>query len=99
MSESVAHNKDDHRFELKVDDHTSFIDYRIEAGSDGAGPVYVFEHTEVPAALGGRGIGGRLAAGALDAVRAAGGRLRSECSFISAFVKKNHDTYGDLLAD
>lgn len=98
MSESVANNTTDQRFELTVDDHVAFINYRIEAAGDNDGAVYVFEHTEVPPELGGRGVGSRLASGALEAVRQAGGRVRSECSFVSAFVKRRHDQYEDILA-
>lgn len=99
MSESVTNNTGNNRFELAVDDHVAFIDYRIEPALQGGASVYVFEHTEVPEALGGRGIGGRLAAGALDAVRAAGAKVKSECSFTSAFLTKRHDQYADILAD
>ncbi|MGV6871077.1 GNAT family N-acetyltransferase [Pseudochelatococcus sp. B33] len=98
MSESVANNTTDRRFELTVDDHVAFINYRIESAGDGGAAVYVFEHTVVPPELGGRGVGTRLASGALDAVREAGAHIRSECSFISSFLKKHHDQYEDILA-
>lgn len=98
MSETVTNNTTDHRFELVVDGHTAFIDYRTETAKDDARPVYVFEHTEVPPVLGGRGVGSRLAEGALEAVREANGRVRSECSFITAILKKHHERYADIAA-
>lgn len=99
MTESVADNISDRRFELRIDDRVAFIDYRIEpASASGGVPVYVFEHTEVPPELGGQGVAGRLAAGALAIVRGEGARIRSECSYISAFLKKRHDEYADILA-
>lgn len=98
MSEQVVNNTVDQRFELSVEDHVAFIDYRIEPADGDRAAVYVFEHTEVPEALGGRGVGSRLASGALDAVRQAGARVRSECSFISAILKKRHEEYADILA-
>ncbi|MFC0219020.1 hypothetical protein FHS82_001798 [Pseudochelatococcus lubricantis] len=98
MTQAVADNKDARRFELPVDGHVAFIDYRIEtAGDDADNPVYVLEHTEVPEELGGRGVGSQLAAGALDIIRQSGGRVRSECSFISRYLSR-HSDYSDIVA-
>jgi uncharacterized protein len=70
MSESTAHTdvRDDHdgnRFVLEQDGMTAELIYRAEPGR------LLLIHTEVPDALGGRGIGGRL-------VRAALGRAKAE---------------------
>lgn len=97
MSDIVANNTADRRFELTIDDNVAFIDYRIESNPDDGSTVYVFEHTEVPAVLGGRGVGSRLAAGALENVRQAGAYVRSECSFITAFLQRHNDQYADIL--
>lgn len=98
MTQPVADNKDAHRFELPVDGHVAFIDYRIEtAGDDAGGPVYVLEHTEVPEALGGKGLGSRLAAGTLDIIRESGAQVRSECSFVSHYLAR-HSDYNDIVA-
>lgn len=80
------------RFELAVDGHIAFIDYRD------AGDRLILLHTEVPEALGGRGIGTRLARGALDIVREQGLRVELRCDFLTAFVARNPD-YRDLLTD
>jgi uncharacterized protein len=80
------------RFELDIDGHVAAAYYR--RGPD----LITFTHTEVPKALGGRGIGSRLAAGALDLVRAEGLRVVAQCEFIAAFIAKNPQ-YSDLLTD
>jgi uncharacterized protein len=52
-------------------------------------------HTEIDPALEGQGIGGRLAAGVLDDIRARDLRLTVKCPFIEAFLKR-HPEYADL---
>ena len=50
----VQHNIDQQRFECKVDGMLCVADYQLKAG------VMHMTHTEVPAALGGRGIAAAL---------------------------------------
>ena len=57
----------------------------------------VFFHTEVDPAFEGRGIGGRLAAGALDDVRAKGLTIAVKCPFLAAYLMR-HREYEDLVA-
>lgn len=87
----VSKNEAAGRYELPVDGHTAFIDYR-----DSGGALVLF-HTEVPAALNGRGIGSRLAKGAFDLVRQEGRKVELRCDFLSSFVQR-HPEYRDLLA-
>jgi hypothetical protein len=58
----------------------------------------IFVHTEVDPAMEGKGIGGRLAAGALDDVRAQGLKFSAKCPFIAAYVKR-HPGYDDIWVD
>jgi predicted GNAT family acetyltransferase len=88
--DGIVNNKAHHRFELLVDGHLAAAFYEIE------GDVITFMHTEVPAELGGRGIGGRLVQGALDQVRAAGMKVVTNCPFVKAWIGK-HPEYKDLL--
>jgi predicted GNAT family acetyltransferase len=81
-----------HRFELEVDGVIAFSEYRHKPG------VVIFTHTEVPESLGGKGVGSKLARGALDLVRARGEKVIAKCPFIAAFIKKNA-AYQDLLAE
>ena len=91
MIGEVRDNKERQRFELPVDGHIAFSDYRR---SDG---VLTIMHTEVPRELGGRGIGSALVRGLLDRARANGEKVRPLCSFVRAYIDK-HPEYRDLLA-
>jgi predicted GNAT family acetyltransferase len=90
MTEIVRDNPARNRFELEVDGVVAFSEYRRKAG------VVTFIHTEVPDSLGGKGVGSRLAKGALDLVRASGEKVIARCPFIAAYLKK-HAEYQDLL--
>lgn len=92
MANEVRDNAVRHRFELEVDGVIAFSEYKRKPG------VVDFIHTEVPEALGGKGVGSRLAKGALDLVRARGERVAAHCPFIAAFIRK-HAEYLDLLVE
>ena len=84
-------NEAEHRYEAWLDgEQAGVIEYVPTDGS------LMFDHTEVPAAFEGRGIGSRLAKAALDDVRARGLVVESQCPFVSAYVDR-HPDYGDLL--
>ena len=90
MTPVVRDNPDMHRFELEVDGVVAFSVYRRKPG------VVTFVHTEVPAALEGRGVGSKLAQGALEMVRARGEKVIADCPFIAAYIKR-HPEFQDLL--
>lgn len=91
MTSAVHDNEKLHRFELVVDGQTAFSEYKRRDG------VTTFIHTEVPEALGGRGIASTLIRAALDQTRARGEKVIAKCPFVAAFIKKHAD-YQDLLA-
>jgi predicted GNAT family acetyltransferase len=86
----VTNNPSQHRFELVVDGHLAATYYKRD------GNVIIFDHTEVPPELGGRGIGSKLVQGALDQVRSAGLTVIAECPFVKGWIGK-HPAYQDLL--
>jgi predicted GNAT family acetyltransferase len=90
MTDTVNNNTAKHRFEFEVEGHLAAAHYQRE------GNVITFTHTEVPAELGGKGIGSSLVRGALDQVRAEGLKVVAECPFVKAWISK-HPAYGDLL--
>ncbi len=94
--------------EVTVVDNPSLSRYEARVGAEVPGyaayrmasterPTMVFTHTEVDPEFEGRGIGGRLARGALDDVRARGLAVIALCPFIKAWIGK-HPDYQDLLA-
>jgi uncharacterized protein len=91
MTDTVRDNQDRHRFELDAEGHVAFSNYRRE------GNILTVLHTEVPAALNGRGIGSALARGLLDIARAQGLKIRPLCPFVAAYIAR-HPEYADLLA-
>jgi len=88
----VVENAAARRYEARLGDRVAgFSEYRRKPG------LIVFTHTEVDPELEGRGIGGRLAAAALDDVRRQGLKVVAICPYIAAFIRR-HSEYGDLLA-
>jgi len=90
MNNMVRDNAERHRFELDADGHVAFSNYRRD------GAILTVLHTEVPAALNGRGIGSALVRGLLETARAQGLKVRPLCPFVSAYIGK-HPEYADLL--
>jgi predicted GNAT family acetyltransferase len=78
------------RYEMVVDGVTAFVTYTQQAGR------LTLVHTEVPKALGGRGIGSSLATAVLEHVRSRGLRIVPECEFIAAFIQR-HPEFADLV--
>lgn len=80
------------RYEARLNGRVvGFTEYRPIHGR------LVFFHTEVDPAFGGRSIGSRLAAAALDDVRAKGLEIRVLCPFIRAYLDR-HPEYDNLRA-
>lgn len=92
MDLEIVDNPDAHRFEAREDGKVvGFSVYRR------IGQTVIFMHTEVDPAYEGRGIGSRLVRQALDAVRGDGLRVRAECPFVAAYLRR-HPEFEDLLA-
>lgn len=90
MSDEIRNNTALNRFELDADGSTAVSYYKLTPG------VITFTHTEVPVALEGRGIGSRLARGALEAARAQGLKVVAKCPFIGAYIAKDPE-FRDML--
>ncbi|MBO4209354.1 GNAT family N-acetyltransferase [Micromonospora echinofusca] len=90
MNTLVEDNPARRRFEILVDDALAgFAAYQLR------GETVVFTHTEVDPEFRDLGLGGTLARGALDQVRARGGRVIARCPFVSAYIDR-HPEYADL---
>ena len=90
MPNDVRDNPAHHRFELDVDGHLAVAYYKLSPDE------ITFTHTEGAPELGGRGIGSKLASGALDLIRARGLKVVAQCPFVASFIGK-HPEYSDLL--
>ena len=92
---TVIDNPPESRFEARSDDGAivGFVAYDARAG--GAG-VVVVTHTVVEPEFEGRGVGGRLARGALDLIRASGSEVVPLCTFVAAYIER-HPDYADLV--
>ncbi len=90
VSDMVINNAAHHRFELEVSGHLAASYYKRD------GDVITFEHTEVPAELGGQGIGSRLIKDALDQARRNRWKVVAQCPFVKAYIEK-HAEYQALL--
>jgi predicted GNAT family acetyltransferase len=79
------------RFEIRVDGTVAgFADYSR------MGDRVIFRHTEVGDAYEGRGLGSKLAQGALDAARTAGEAVVPLCPFIASYIER-HPEYQELV--
>ena len=71
-------NEEKHRYEFQIDDKIAQIDY-IKSNN---GEIYLV-HTEVPASLGGRGVGSQLD------IERQGLRLVPLCPFVAGYIHKH----------
>jgi predicted GNAT family acetyltransferase len=90
MSE-VTDNASGQRYEMKLDGGVAFIDYTVN------GNVRTLTHAEVPVALRGGGVAGRLTSATLDLVRTQGIKVIPRCPYVVTYIER-HPQYQDLLA-
>ena len=86
----ITHNQSAQRFETTIEGQTGYISYKER------GDTLVYDHTIVPQALGGRGVGTDLVKLALDYAREQNKKVVPQCSFVSAYINK-HPDYQDLV--
>src|SRR3546814_3801287 len=83
---TVSDNPAKSRYEALVDGEVAgFVEYRID------GDAIDMHHTEVSDAYEGKGVGSRLAKGALDAVRERGLSVIPTCPFIKRYIERHED--------
>ncbi|RZJ64341.1 MAG: N-acetyltransferase [Flavobacterium sp.] len=86
-------NEDKKRFELDVDGHTAIIESILAKGD-----IMFLTHTEVPAALEGKGVGKRIVESALNYIKDHDYKLAPLCPFVAAYLKR-HPEWKTILAD
>ena len=88
----VTQDEAAHRFEIAVDGRTASLEYH--RGRDFLSLV----HTEVPAEMEGRGIGGKLAQAALEFARDANLKVIPSCPFVASYIRR-HPEYLELVVE
>jgi len=71
------------RFELVIDSHTTFADYRRE------GSTLIIDHVEAPQALRGTGAAGKLMQSIADKAKAENLHITPICSYAATWLKRN----------
>ena len=93
MKTTVKDNPDENRYEIRDGERLlGHADYGRN------GDTTVFIHTEVDPDAGEDGVGSTLVRAALDDVRAKGGSVVPQCSFVRGWIER-HPDYADLVAD
>lgn len=90
MSFAVQHDRTAHRFHVEAEGSSCVLDYILDSG------VMTITHTEVPPAVGGRGIASALVQAALEAARAEGWKVVPACSYAASWMQR-HPASADLL--
>lgn len=88
----VTNNRDEHRYEVKIDEQLAVLTYKLQLGR------IVFLHTGVPPALEGRGIANQLASFALEYARAQHLTVVPLCPSVASYIRR-HQEYLPLLPD
>jgi uncharacterized protein len=86
----VLNNTAANRFEVRIGDQVAFADYKVLASG------VLFSHTEVPPALGGRGIAKTLVRAGLKFARENNLKVMPVCPFFAKYITE-HVEEQDLL--
>ncbi len=81
----LVNNQAEHRFELRVGDHTAFIEYRQ------ASHTITLLHTEVPEQLEGKGAATAVIEKTLRYIEKNNFNLVPLCPFVVAYLKRHPD--------
>ena len=90
---TVEHHADRRRFESPTEHGTAYLSYERSAD----GKVLDLQHTVVPEAAQGQGVGEGLVKAALDHAREDGLRVIPTCAFVNAWMRRHPET-APLLA-
>ena len=85
-----TNNTELERFEITEENETAFIEYKIDSN------VMFILHTDVPDALGGKGVGSALVEHAFNYARKEKLGLKVYCSFAAAYAKR-HPDWNDII--
>ena len=78
-------NRQFHRLELEVEGNIAFIEYKLD------GDTLFLIHTEVPAALEGKGAGSAIVQKALQYAKANNYKIVPLCPFVQSYLKRHKE--------
>lgn len=84
-------NKAQSRYELEMNGHTAYADYKVEGG------VLHIKYVFAPEELRGTGAAGKLMQEVMDNARNSGLKVIPICGYAAAWIRKNK-TFNDILA-
>ena len=87
---AVSHNVGPATFSMSIAGQTAYLQYRLRQDR------LIILHTEVPTALEGHGVGGRIVKAALEYAREKGMKVNPLCPFAAAYIER-HPEYQPLL--
>jgi hypothetical protein len=90
---TVVDNASERRFETSASGYLAHLDYRRD------GERLVIVHTEVPAALRDRGLGGQLVEAALEGAVTGGLTVVPACSFARSWLRKHPELAASVKID
>jgi predicted GNAT family acetyltransferase len=79
----LVKNESNHRFEMKVGEHTAFIEYKETPGK------ILLIHTEVPPPLEGKGAATAIIEKALNSIDQHNLKLKPFCPVVAAYIKRH----------
>lgn len=80
---TVIHNAEGQRFELLMREETAYLEYSRQ------GTNFSLDHTYVPDALRGLGVGGILVRAAVMEAKKQGWSIVPHCSFVVAYLQRH----------
>ncbi|ALW86787.1 hypothetical protein AUC43_17895 [Hymenobacter sedentarius] len=90
---AIQHNSNDQQFTVIRRGHEGELAYSLPAEG-----IIDFTHTFVAEELRGEGVADELARAALEFARNEKLKVKTSCSFMAKFVRRNQSEYADLLA-
>jgi uncharacterized protein len=93
MRDEILDNPPESRFEVEIDGHRAELVYHR------SGQRLVLIHTEVPDALEGHGLGGRLVRAAVDLAAAEGLTVVPKCPFARSWLERHPDEAARVTID
>lgn len=95
MEQTAAHDKQNHRFSVIIDNIESYADYEFRQTDQSVIDIY---HTFVDPALRGKGIAGMLIKSAIEYAKQNSLKIFPSCSYAVEYFRR-HPEYSDVLSE